>query len=227
MNTRHVATGMLLEPEAAKLLASHGVPYVAHGMATTVEAAVETAARIGYPVVLKIVSADIIHKTEAGGVLVGIEDEAALRTGFEQLLRRVTLACPDAQIDGALVARQMPVRRELIVGGIRDATFGPTVMVGLGGIFAETLDDVAFRVAPLRHQDGLDMLGELRATAVLDEFRGEAAVDRRALADLLMKVGTMLLGHPEIVEIDLNPVAVSADGCVALDARVIAKEMPS
>jgi succinyl-CoA synthetase beta subunit len=215
---------MLLEPEAAALLDAYAIPYVAHGMAATVEDALATAGRLGYPVVLKIVSADIVHKTEAGGVVLGLGDEAALRAGFEELLRRVSAGCPGARIDGVLVARQLSVRRELIVGGLRDATFGATVMVGLGGIFAEALKDVAFRVAPLRHQDGLDMLGELRAACVLAEFRGEAAVDLDALAAVLVRVGELLLARPQIGEIDLNPLAVSAEGCVALDARIIVRE---
>jgi succinyl-CoA synthetase beta subunit len=212
---------MLAEPDAAELLASFGIPYVEHGVATTAEAAVEVAGRIGYPVVLKVVSPDIVHKTEAGGVLVGVIDESALRHGFAELLRRVSSSCPGAQVAGVLVARQVAGRRELIIGAIRDSTFGATVMVGLGGVFAEALDDVAFRVAPLLHRDGLDMVHELRGAVVLAEFRGEGAVDRDALATTLVRVGDLVLAHPEITEIDLNPVAVSADGCVALDARVI------
>ncbi len=217
-------TRMLLEPDAATLLASYAIPYVEHGMAATVEDAVETAARIGYPVVLKIVSPDIVHKTEVGGVVVGLDAEPALRAGFEELLRRVAAGCPGAQIDGVLVARQISFRRELIVGGIRDATFGATVMVGLGGVFAEALEDVAFRVAPLRLRVGLDMLRELRAASVLAEFRGEAAVDLEALAGVLVRVGDLMLAQADIREIDLNPVVASADGCVALDARIIAEK---
>jgi hypothetical protein len=140
------------------------------------------------------------------------------------MLAAVAAAHPGARIDGVLVARQVSVRRELIVGGLRDATFGPTVMVGLGGVFAEALEDVAFRVAPLRHQDGLDMLRELRAASVLAEFRGEEAVDLDALAGVLVRVGDLLLAHPEIGEFDLNPVVPSVDGCVALDARIIVRE---
>jgi acetyl-CoA synthetase (ADP-forming) len=212
---------MLPEPAAAEILGSWGIPYVEHGVATGAEEAALIAARIGYPVVLKIVSADVIHKTEVGGVLVGLGDEASMIDGYETLLRRVGSNSPQARLDGVLVARQVVSARELIVGGIRDATFGPTVMVGLGGIFAEALDDVAFRVAPLRHQDGLDMLRELRSVPVLGAFRGEGPVDLDALAGILVKVGDLLLAHSEIAEIDLNPVAVSENRCVALDARVV------
>ena len=119
---------------------------------------------------LKVVSPDIVHKTEVGGVVLGLKDEGAVRAGFDELLRQVGTSCPEARIDGVLVARQVAARRELIVGAIRDATFGPTVMVGLGGVFAEALEDVVFRVAPLRQRDGLDMLGELRAARLLDGF---------------------------------------------------------
>ena len=118
----------------------------------------------------------------------------------------------------------MSIRRELIVGAVRDATFGPTVMVGLGGIFAEALSDVVFRVAPLRHEDGLEMLGELRAARLLEDFRGERPIDQDEVAEVLVRVGDLLLSRPEIAEIDLNPVAAAADGCVALDARVIVRD---
>ena len=224
----HVSEGrvhMLAEPDAAELLASFGIPYVEHGMATTAEAAVEVAGRIGYPVVLKVVSPDIVHKTEAGGVLVGVMDEAALRQRLRRAATPGLVELSGAQVAGMLVARQMAARRELIIGAIRDSTFGATVMVGLGGVFAEALEDVAFRVAPLRHRDGLDMVRELRGAAVLAEFRGEGAVDRDALAAILVRVGDLVLAHPEISEVDLNPVVASADGCVALDARVIMRDV--
>ena len=154
-------THMLPEPDAADLLASCGIPYVEHGTATTADAAAALAAGLGYPVVLKVVSPDVVHKTEAGGVVVGLKDEGAVRDGFAKLLAQVGASSPEARVDGVLVARHVAARRELIVGGLRDATFGPTVMAGLGGVFAEALEDVVFRVAPLRKRDGLSMLTEL------------------------------------------------------------------
>jgi len=212
---------MLPEPRAAELLGSCGIPYVEHGVADTADVAVEVAARLGYPVVLKVISADVVHKTDVGGVVTGLKDESAVRAGMAAMLEDVRMHCPGARIDGALVARHVSSGRELIVGAVRDATFGPTLMVGLGGVFAEALADVVFRLAPLQHQDGLDMLGELRGARLLAGFRGQPPVDLDEVADLIVKVGDLLASHPEIVEIDLNPVAASAQGCVALDARVI------
>jgi succinyl-CoA synthetase beta subunit len=212
---------MLLEPEAAELLASCGIPYVEHGVADTADVAAELAARLGYPVVLKVISADVVHKTDVGGVITGLKDEGAVRAGMAAMLEDVRTHCPGAHIDGVLVARHVSAGRELIVGAVRDATFGPTLMVGLGGVFAEALADVVFRLAPLQRHDGLDMLGELRGKRLLAGFRGEPPADLDEVANLIVKVGDLLVAHPEIVEIDLNPVAASAQGCVALDARVI------
>lgn len=214
------STRMMLEPDAAELLASCGIPYVEHGVAASADAAVATAARIGYPVVLKVISADVVHKTDAGGVVTGLTNEAAVRDGMATMFDHVCALCPGARIDGALVARHVAGGRELIVGAVRDATFGPTVMVGLGGVFAEALADVVFRLAPLQRDDGLEMLGELSGTRLLAGFRGEPPVDLDEVADVIVKVGDLLVSHPEIVEIDLNPVVASADGCIALDARV-------
>jgi acyl-CoA synthetase (NDP forming) len=215
------STHMMPEPDAATLLGSCGIPYVEFGVAHTAEVAAEVAARIGYPVVLKVISADVVHKTDVGGVVIGLKDERAVRDGMATMLDDVRTHCPGARIDGALVARHVSGGRELIVGAVHDATFGPTVMVGLGGVFAEALADVVFRLAPLRRQDGLDMLGELRGAQLLAGFRGEPPVDLDAVADMIANVGDLLVSHPEIVEIDLNPVSASAQGCVALDARVI------
>jgi acyl-CoA synthetase (NDP forming) len=212
---------MLPEPEAAELLGSCGIAYVEYGVADTAEVAVEVAARIGYPVVLKVISADVVHKTDVGGVVTGLKDEGAVREGMTAMLDDVRAHRPGAHIDGALVARHVSGGRELIVGAVHDATFGPTLMVGLGGVFAEALADVVFRLAPLRREDGLDMLGELRGARLLAGFRGEPPVDLDAVADMIVNVGDLLVSHPEIVEIDLNPVSASAQGCVALDARII------
>ncbi len=218
------ASRMLPEPESAQLLGTCGIPYVDHGVADSEEAAVKIADHIGYPVVLKVVSADIVHKTEAGGVVTGLKDEWAVRDGLRDMLRTVRGRCPHARIDGAIVARQVRSGPELIIGAVYDATFGPTVMVGLGGVFAEALDDVVFRLPPLSREDGLDMLRELRGSRILNGFRGQQPVDLDGVADVVARVGDLLLAHPEIREIDLNPVAASAQGCVALDARVIVSD---
>jgi len=204
------APRMLPEPEAALVLAAHGIPYVDHGFAMTELSAVAHADRVGYPVVLKVVSPDIVHKAEAGGVVVGVRDEYELASAYAMLLKQVRSTCPDARVEGVLVARQVTGRRELIIGGIRDATFGPVVMVGIGGVFAEALGDVVFRLAPLRSNDGSDMLDELHGARLLSGFRGEPPVDRNQVAGLVVSVGDLLLEHPEIQEIDLNPVVATA-----------------
>ncbi len=173
---------------------------------------------------LKVVSPDIVHKTEAGGVVVGLRDEQALREGYDEVLGRVLAAARRHASQASSWAATSHARRELIVGAIHDATFGPTVMVGFGGVFAEALSDVAFRLAPLHRQDGLDMLQELRGARVLAGFRGEPAIDRDQVAGVLVGVGDLLLSHAEIAEIDLNPVAASSDGCVALDVRIVVKD---
>jgi acyl-CoA synthetase (NDP forming) len=214
---------MLPEPEAAVLLAASGIPYVQHGVAESVDEAAELADGIGYPVVLKVVSPDIVHKTEVGGVVLRVGEESVLREAYDSLRDTVGAACPSARLTGVIVAKHIETRREAIIGALYDETFGTTVMVGLGGIFAEILDDVACRIAPLTHADGLDMLRELRGARLFSAVRGEEPVDPGQLADFLVGVGELALGHPEIAEIDLNPVAVSAHGCIALDARVIVR----
>jgi acyl-CoA synthetase (NDP forming) len=217
------AVHMMLEPEAAQVLGSFGLAYVAHGVAGTADEAVTVARDLGFPVVLKVVSADVVHKTDVGGVLVGLADEAAVRAGYAGLLAEVGRRAPAARVVGVLVARQVSGGRELILGALHDPIFGPTVMVGLGGVFAEALADVSFRLAPLRHDDALEMLSELRGAELLGAHRGAAAVDRDAVAAMCVKLGLLIRAHPEISEIDLNPVAATADGCVVLDARILAR----
>ena len=215
------STRMLSEHEAAALLAENGIPYVDHEVAADAAGAVAAAARIGYPVVLKVISPDIVHKTEAGGVVTGLSDAAAVREGCAILNDTVRRRMPDARIEGMLVARHADAGRELIVGATRDATFGPVVMAGFGGVAAEVLDDVAFRLAPLHRDDALDLLAELRGFELLTGHRGVHPVDLEAVAGVIVKAGDLMRARPDITDIDLNPVAVSADGCVALDVRII------
>jgi acyl-CoA synthetase (NDP forming) len=213
---------MMLEPQAAALLQGRGIDYVAHELATTAEEAAAAAARIGFPVVLKVVSADVVHKSDAGGVLLSLSDAEAVRAGFDGLVATVAARVPGARIDGALVCRQVVgAGAELIVGAVRDGTFGPTVMVGAGGVFAEVLGDVAFRLAPLREDDALEMLRELRAYKTLTGFRNVPPLDVAALAQVAVKLGDVMADHPEVVEVDLNPVLALPQGCMVVDARIM------
>jgi ATP-grasp domain len=210
---------LLLEPEAADLLAASGIDYVTHELAKTADEAAAAASRISYPVVLKVVSPDIVHKSDVGGVLTGLTDAAAVRRGFDGLMAQVRARQPEARLEGALVCRQVSEGVEMIVGALRDSTFGPTVMVGAGGVFTELLGDVAFRLAPLHPDDALDMLRELRVHKMLTGFRDSPLVDLYAVARVAVRLGDLMLARPAVTEVDLNPVLASAGGCVALDAQ--------
>jgi len=219
-----VSTRMLPEPEAAALLAANGIEYCAHESSTTAEQASVAATRIGFPVVLKVVSPDIIHKSDVGGVVLGLADSVAVRQGFDDLVADVHARRPEAHLDGVLVCRQVGEGAEMIVGAVRDATFGPTVMLGAGGVLTELLGDVAFRLAPLHPDDALDMMRELRAFRMLTGFRGAPPADLQALANVAVRLGDLMCAHPEIAEADLNPVAALPAGCVVLDARIMVSD---
>jgi acyl-CoA synthetase (NDP forming) len=213
---------MMPEPQAAALLQGRGIDYVGHEFVATAQEAAAAAARIGFPVVLKVVSADVVHKSDAGGVLLGLSDAEAVRAGFERLVTTVADRVPGARIDGVLVCRQVSgAGAELIVGAVRDGTFGPTVMIGAGGVFAEVLGDVAFRLAPICEDDALEMLRELRAFKTLTGFRNVPPLDIAALAQVAVRLGDVLVDHPEISEVDLNPVLALPQGCIVVDARIM------
>jgi acetyltransferase len=185
---------------------------------------VEIAAQIGYPVVLKIASPDILHKTDVGGVKVGLENAEAVRDAFELMVYRAQRYVPEAHIWGCLVQEMAPAGGiEVLVGMNRDPQFGPLVTFGLGGIYVETLKDVTFRLAPFSRQDAEAMLSEIRAHALLDGVRGQPAVDKAALVDVLLRVGQLVQDFPEIVELDINPLMVypRGQGAIAIDMRLV------
>jgi acyl-CoA synthetase (NDP forming) len=213
---------MMPEPHAARLLGSYGVEYVAHRMTTTADEAAEAARALGFPVVLKIVSPDVVHKSDVGGVVLDVAGDSAVRTSFGSLLDRVRDGVPDARVEGVLVCRQVTgPRAELIVGAVRDATFGPTVMLGAGGVFAEVLGDVAFCLAPLHVDDGMDMLRELKAYKTLTGHRETPPLDTIAVARVAVALGDLMVEHPEVAEVDLNPVFALPEGCRVVDARIM------
>lgn len=215
---------LMLEPDAARLLLDYGIGYVRHEVVETREDAVAAAVRVGFPVVLKVVSGDIVHKSDVGGVVLDVSDEAAVRERFEELMAEVRARAPGARVQAVLVCRQVVgPRAELIVGAVRDSTFGPTVMLGAGGVFAEVLGDVAFRLAPLHVDDALDMVRELRAYSTLTGFRDVPPLDVEAVARTAVALGDLLVEHPEVAEVDLNPVLALPEGCMVVDARIMTR----
>lgn len=190
-------------------------------LAKSEEGAVEAAKEIGFPVVLKIVSPDVLHKSDVGGVKVNLKNEEEVRAAYRSIIENVKQRAPNARIMGILVQEFAPPGLELIIGLIRDPQFGPTVMFGLGGIFVEVYKDVAFRVAPLSEEDADSMIREIKAYRLLTGFRGMEPVDVGALKDALIKAGQVGLEHEEIAEMDLNPVIAYPKGLKVVDARVI------
>ncbi|HUT71085.1 MAG TPA: acetate--CoA ligase family protein [Desulfatiglandales bacterium] len=211
----------LLEPEGIEYLRSYQIPYPDHGLAHSEEEAVDIAGRLGYPVVLKVVSADVPHKTDVNGVAVGLEGGDQVAAHFKRIHEEVKRALTEASVEGVLVCRQAPEGLDVIVGALDDPVFGPTVMFGLGGIFTEVLGDVTFRIAPLERHDAEEMVREIRGYPLLAGVRGRQGYDTEQLTELLMSVSRMVIERPEIRELDLNPVRLFERGLMALDVRVI------
>jgi acetyl coenzyme A synthetase (ADP forming)-like protein len=208
------------------LLRSYGIPSVSGGVARDAEAAVAIAGEVGYPVALKVASEQISHKSDIGGVRVGLERAEDVRQAFEEILRNALKVAPRDAIDGVLVQRMAGPGRELIVGMARDPSFGPLIMFGLGGVLAEALEDVVFRLAPLTRWDAAEMCRCIRGTKLLQAFRGAPPVDFRALEDVLLRVSQLACAFPEIEELDLNPLLASDAGAVAVDARIVLAPAP-
>ena len=209
----------LVEPEAYELLEAYDVSVPRHQVVTSAEQAEVAAAEVGYPVVAKIVSPDILHKTEVGGVLLNLNDAAAVRAAYRQIVERARQA--RAALRGVLISHMAPPGTEVIAGLTQDAQFGPVVMFGLGGIFVEVYRDVSFRLIPLTEPDAAAMIREIKASPVLQGVRGRHPADLQALADLLLKVSRMAEENPEIAEMDLNPIIVYEKGLSVVDARVL------
>lgn len=219
--------GALTEIEAKQVFNAYGLPTTATYLAKTEDEAVQLAKKIGFPVVMKIVSPEILHKSDAGGVKVNIKDEAAVRDAFKTILTNSKAYKADANIHGIAIQEMAPWGTEVILGSVNDATFGPTMMFGLGGIFVEVLKDVTFRVAPVSHGQALRMLGEIRGAPILAGVRGEKPRDKEALADTICRYANMIVDlADEISESDANPVLVydEGKGIKVVDARIILKK---
>mgnify|MGYP001026027512 FL=1 len=211
--------GALSEYDSKRILSAYGVPVTREKLVKTAAEAKKAADGLGYPVVLKGCAPDLLHKTEAGLVAVGLGSARDVTDAFKTLSGR---AGPDFT-GGFLVQEMVKGSRELMIGMTRDEQFGPSVMFGLGGIFTEVLEDVSFRLAPLTLTDARDMMNEIRATRILDAVRGMPRVDRAALARAIVGVGKAAADNPEIAEIDINPLIIAGAKPVAVDGLVILK----
>jgi acetyl-CoA synthetase (ADP-forming) len=211
----------LLETEAKTICTEYSIPVTKFNLAKNEKEATIQADQIGYPIVLKIVSPDIIHKSEAGGVIVNLKTPAEVAEGFKKIVENVKKYKPNANIVGVLVQEMAPQSTEVIVGAIKDPQFGQTVMFGLGGIFVELLKDVNFRVAPITTDDAKDMITQLKAYPLLNGYRNTPPADIDALVNILCAVSRLVMENPEIKELDLNPVMAYPKGAKTVDARII------
>lgn len=211
---------------ARAVLEAYGIPTPKDRLATSPDEAARFAAQIGFPVALKLASPDILHKTEVGGVLLNVSDEAAAREGWQDIVTRARAAHPKADIRGVQVQQMVTGGQEVILGVKRDPVFGPLVMFGLGGVYVEALADVSFRLAPLSRRDAEEMIGEVRSAKLLEGLRGAPPADRAALVEAIVRLGQLAADCPEIEELDVNPLMTlpAGQGALAVDARIIFRE---
>ena len=207
------------------LLAAYGIPQVEGGFAGTAQRAAEIAGRIGYPVVMKIVSPQLLHKSDVGGIRLNLADSAAVIAEYDRMMQEIHAARPDAELEGVMVEKMAPRGQEVIIGMQRDPGFGPLLMFGLGGIYVELFKDVAFRVAPLTAEEARQMITETRAGRLLTGFRGQPPADLDAVVEVILRLGQLALDFPQIEEAEVNPLVVFPEGkgALALDGRVILK----
>ena len=211
----------LLETEAKTICMEYGIPVTKFKLALNEKEAAKHADEIGYPVVLKIVSPDIIHKSDAGGVIVNLKNPAEVTNAYKKIMENVKKYNAKAKIVGVLVQEMAPQSTEVIVGAIKDPQFGQTVMFGLGGIFVEILKDVNFRIAPITTEDAKEMITELKAYPLLKGYRNTPPADIDALVSILCNTSRLVMDNPEIKELDLNPIMAYQKGAKTVDARII------
>jgi acetyl-CoA synthetase (ADP-forming) len=207
----------LSEYESSLVIKSAGVEVASSALAKTRNEAGQIAEKLGYPLVMKGCSAELAHKTEADMVILNVGNSEEAARVFDELMGKIK------GLDGVLIQKMVKGSREFVIGLSRDPQFGPCIMFGLGGIFTEALKDVTFRVAPLSLEDALEMIDEIKTKKLLGEFRGNPAVDREALAKALVGVGELGMKYDSIAEIDINPLIISGNKPVAVDALVVLK----
>ena len=212
---------VLTEVESKQLVAEAGIPVVETKLAKTKAEAISISKKMGFPVVLKIVSPDIIHKSDIGGVKLGLANATQVGKAYTEIMAAAKKANKKADIHGISVQKMARPGVEVIMGMSKDAQFGPVLMFGLGGVFVEVLKDVAFRIVPLNRRDASQMIREIKGYPLLEGYRGQEPANITALEDLLLKLSDFVDKNPKIKEMDLNPIFAYKDGALAVDARVI------
>jgi acyl-CoA synthetase (NDP forming) len=218
---------VLTEIESKEVLARAGIPVTQATLATTVADAAKAAKKMGFPVVLKIVSPDITHKSDVGGVIVGLGSKKEVEAGFAAIMKAVRKKQPKARVEGIAVQKMAPEGTQVIVGMSKDPQFGPVMMFGLGGVLVEVLKDVSFRIVPLAKRDAKQMIREIKGYPVLEGARGREAADIGALEALILQLSAFVEANPQVEEIDLNPVFAYSDGVIAVDARIVVALTPN
>ena len=211
----------LLETEAKTLCMEYDIPVTRFKLVKDEENAAKQAEALGFPVVLKIVSPDIVHKSDVGGVIVGVKSLNEVKKSYRQIMNNIKKHKPEAKIVGILVQEMAPAGTEVIVGSIKDPQFGPAIMFGLGGVFVEVLKDVTFRIAPITEDEAAEMISEVKAYPLLKGYRNSPPADLKAITKILVNTSRLVTEHPEIKELDLNPIMVYEKGAKAVDARII------
>ena len=212
---------LLTEIESKELLKAARIPVVETRLAVSKKEAIELAAKLGFPVVMKIVSPDVVHKSDAGGVRLSIQNATQAGRAYTEILANIKKHYPRAKIVGVTVQKMAKQGIEVIIGMTKDAQFGPVIMFGLGGILVEVLKDVSFRIVPMTKRDASEMITEIKGYPILKGYRGQDPADIPYLEDLIVKVSEFVDKNPEIKELDLNPVFAYKDGALAVDARII------
>jgi len=202
----------------------YGIPVTAFRVAEIPEDAMRFAEELGYPVVLKIVSPDIIHKSDVGGVIVDLKTPEEVKNAYQNIITSVKKHKAEADITGILVQEMAPASTEVIVGATKDPQFGPSLMFGLGGVFVEILQDVTFRIAPITETDAREMISEVKAYPLLKGYRNNPPADIDAIINILLRTSQLVMDYPEIEELDLNPIMVYEKGAKTVDARIILKD---
>ena len=213
--------GLLTEVESKELLKTAGIPVVDTRLAKSKKEAISISKELGFPVVLKISSADVVHKSDSGGVKLGLTNGAQVGRAYNEIIASIKKGYPKAKIQGVSVQSMAPPGVEVIVGMSKDPQFGPVIMFGLGGIMVEILKDVSFRIVPLTKRDATEMIKEIKGYPVLEGYRGQKPAKISALEDIIINVSKFVDKNPQIKELDLNPIFAYHDKAVAVDARII------